>query len=197
MARPKTFDREQALESAMNLFWAKGYEATSVQDLLDAMGINRGSMYTTFGGKRALFLAALERYCARLRGDTATGDSAGATNAGPLAEIRETFRSRIGAGPDPRWGCFLCNTIVELAPHDEEVADRAESALRRLEAGYLKLLIRAAGQLPENARPPALASFLTNAYLGLQVRVKTEPDSEAMGGMIETALSILDHRPVS
>ena len=62
MARPKAFDEEVVLDRAVEVFWAKGYEATSIQDLVDAMGIQRGSLYATFGGKHQLFLTALDRY---------------------------------------------------------------------------------------------------------------------------------------
>ena len=62
MARPKQFDRDEALERAMAVFWRRGYEGTSVRDLVEHMGINRGSLYDTFGDKRTLFLAAVDRY---------------------------------------------------------------------------------------------------------------------------------------
>ena len=86
LGRPKEFDRKEALESAMEVFWAKGFEGTSVCDLLDGMGINRGSMYDTFGDKRALFLAAIDHYRQEVAGQLVEGLFAPGS---PLENIRK------------------------------------------------------------------------------------------------------------
>jgi TetR/AcrR family transcriptional repressor of nem operon len=90
MARPKEFDPDQALDRAVELFWRKGYEATSIQDLVEALGINRSSLYGTFGDKHALYLAAIDRYCEDVVAPrVAELDQA----ASPRAAIRQLFLS--------------------------------------------------------------------------------------------------------
>ena len=98
MARPKEFNREEVLDRAIATFWCRGYEATSVQDLLDEMGINRGSLYDTFGDKHTLFLAAIDRYYDRaLAGTVASLEAPGPARSGRRACTRATAR---GSG---RW----------------------------------------------------------------------------------------------
>ena len=127
IGRPKEFDEADVLQQAMEVFWAHGYEATSVQDLLDAMGINRASMYDTFGDKHALFMAAFEHYGRTVtRGVEEVLDGPGS----PLANIRKVLTRMAGdvVGGRSR-GCLACNTAVELAPHDSEVAGAVGSSV--------------------------------------------------------------------
>jgi len=114
----KQFDSDDALMRAMEAFWGRGYEATSMQDLVSCMGINRGSLYATFGDKRALFLAALRRYDAHYRQDWL---SALRQANGPKATILAAFDDAVEAalGRKGRRGCFLVNTALELSPHDK------------------------------------------------------------------------------
>ena len=111
MARHKQFDREEALDRAMRLFWAKGYEASSISDLLGVMGLNRASLYDTFGDKRALFLAALERYVREVN----RANLAILQSDGPAADaLRGYFSTLVALSSDEgRLGCMLANTAVE------------------------------------------------------------------------------------
>lgn len=192
MTRIKEFEPEQALESAMELFWCRGYEATSVRDLLDEMGIGRGSMYDTFGDKRTLFLAALDRFeeTRVSQANEILGGSASAREG-----IRRLFETTVEGlvAYEPRRGCLLANTAVELAPHDEEVAERISRYVGRTEAAFEKALVRgrARGEIPADKDPKALARFLVNTLHGVRVLARAGVDRAVLDDSVRTALEVL------
>lgn len=116
MARPRSFEIDEALDSAIEVFWDHGYEATSMKDLMEAMGIQKGSIYKAWKDKRALFLAALRRYLdhgyERLRG-LAAGE--------PQEAFQTLFAHFTSNCSRSKRGCFAMNTAVELGPHDPRV----------------------------------------------------------------------------
>ena len=195
MPRAKEFEPEAALQSAMELFWSRGYEATSVRDLLGGMGIGRGSFYDTFGDKRTLFLAALDRF---ERTRTAWVLEALEGSESPLETIRYVFERSVDnlVGFEPRRGCLLANSAVELAPHDPEVAERISRYLRRTEDAFEKALGRArsAGDLPEHKDPRALARFLVSNLHGLRVLARAGAARETLEDTVRVTLGALDHR---
>ena len=193
MSRPKEFDPEQALDRAMELFWHKGYEATSIEDLVTHMDINRGSLYETFGDKQKLFLACMDRYCNGM----AASRLSMLDQPGPaLDTIRRFIRGKLQmALADPtRKGCLIANTAMELAPHDKEIGERVASALGGLEEAYYKVLIRAKkhGELRKDHDPRALARYLTTIMQGMIVMYKAGTPAEALRDIVETGLSVLD-----
>lgn len=192
MPRAKEFDPERALEQAMELFWQKGYEATSVQDLVDRMGINRFSLYDTFGSKHALFLKALDRYRDRVVGAALRGLEGPAAG---LSVIRDYFDSTIEFGSSKRgWmGCLMTNCAAELVPHDDEAAVKVQAHLRRLENAFYRQLrvARAAGDLKTGASPRDLARFLAGAVQGLGVMCRASVGKRALKSYVETTLSVL------
>src|ERR1700680_977386 len=111
MAGVKQFDRNEVLDRAMAVFWQNGYQATSIQDLVDATGVNRGSLYTTFGDKCGLFLAVLDHYAERI----ARPLMAGLDDPDPRRAIERMFESIIRRNSDPAWprGCLDPNTSLE------------------------------------------------------------------------------------
>src|SRR5713226_9548064 len=128
MARPKAFDRTEMLDKAMELFWCRGYEATSIHDLLEYLGINRQSLYDTFGDKHTLFLEALQRYEKRGKASmVATLEGVGSGKEAIERVFRNTIQSYAQARP--RCGCFVVNSTIELAPHDPEVAQCVTESL--------------------------------------------------------------------
>ena len=193
MARTKEFDPDGALEKATELFWLRGYEATSVRDLLHGMGIGRGSLYDTFGDKRALFLAALDRYCethaARtaevLRGPGSAKDA-----------VRKVFEAAVDglSGDELRRGCLLANTAVELAPHDPEVAERVSRSLRRTEEAFRAALIQTqtSGEIPTRHDPRVLARFLLNNLQGMRVLARAGADRTTLEDAARVALEALE-----
>jgi TetR/AcrR family transcriptional regulator, transcriptional repressor for nem operon len=192
MVRTKEFDREAVLDKAMRVFWRQGYEATSLRDLLAAMGIGRQSMYDTFGDKHALFLAALDRYAATV----------GQPLFAPLREpgpvkpaFRHVFTEVVDGSLDAVCpGCLMVNATAELAPVDRDVACRAEANLWGAEELFRRALERGqeAGEIDRRHDPRALALYLYNALQGLRVTAKATPDRRVLEQIVDVTLSVLD-----
>ncbi|CAA9399330.1 MAG: Transcriptional regulator, AcrR family [uncultured Rubrobacteraceae bacterium] len=189
MARTKEFEPERVLERAMELFWRRGYEATSLRELLEAMGIGQGSFYGTFGDKHALFLAALDRYR-----EAAEADAVATLEDGsPKEAIRAVFGGMVDvlAGQEePRRGCFLANSAVELAPHDAEVGVRISRYVRRLEDTFERTIRRgqATDEIDARRDPRTLARSLVNNSLGLRVLARTGTDRRTLQDAADAAL---------
>jgi TetR/AcrR family transcriptional regulator, transcriptional repressor for nem operon len=188
--RTKEFEPGEALDAAMQLFWRNGYAATSIRDLLDGMGIGYGSLYNTFGDKHALFLACLDRF-QELRTswiDEVLEDS-------DLSGIEEVFRRTVDGlvSFEPRRGCLLANTAVELGPHDAEVAAKISRYVRHTEAVFERAVIRAqeAGEIPVDRDARALARFLVNALHGLRVLARVGTDRAVLEDAVRVALDVL------
>ena len=191
IGRPKQFDRHEAVERAMEVFWTYGYEATSVQDLLDAMGINRGSMYDTFGDKHALFTAAIEQY-----GRTVTSNLERMLEGpgSPLGNIRKVLRRMADPAGDAKCrGCLATNSVMELAPHDPQVVEAVKALLRRVEKAFQHALERAVevGELDADADTQALARFLACTLQGLVVIGKASASRAAVKDVVNVTLSAL------
>ncbi len=194
MARTKEFRPEAALDAAMQLFWLKGYGATSMRDLLDGMGIGRGSFYDTFGDKHALFLAALDRF-----EEARTGWIGETLEGSGLDGIEEVFRRSVDGlvGSEPRRGCLLANSAVELAPHDPEVADRISRYVRRTEEAFAGALVRAqgAGEILARSDPKVLARFLVSNLHGMRVLARAGTDRRTLEDAARVALEALRQTP--
>ena len=193
MSRPKEFNPDDAIEKAMQVFWHKGYEATSMEDLLTAMDLNRGSLYDTFGDKRQLFLKVIDRYCTTFVGSKfSLLDQPGPA----LPTLRRFIQGMIeGALADPqRRGCLIANTVMELAPHENEIAGTLRHALKMVEDTFFRVLARAKqqGELNSQKDPRTLARFLTTMMQGTIVMIKAGASAEVINQTAETALSILD-----
>lgn len=189
MARTKEFDPEEALEAAMELFWRRGYEATSMRSLLEGMGVGRGSFYDTYGDKRALFLAALDRF---EKNRTTWALEVLETSPSPVAGIEEVFGRTLESlvGYEPRRGCLLANSAVELAPHDPEVAAHISGYVRRLEGAFEDALERARkmGEIPKGSNPKALARFLVTSLHGLRVMARAGAERETLEDAVGVTL---------
>jgi TetR/AcrR family transcriptional repressor of nem operon len=193
MARTKEFDPDEVLERALDLFWRKGYEATSMADLVEHLGIGRASMYATFGTKRELYLKALERYVAT-RGPVAIREL---SQPGPVLPAVRNLVRRYAAeagGDEGRRGCMVANAAVELVPHDRAVARRVEANWDTLEAALRSALTRAQaqGELGEAKDPAALASFLLVILQGIRVVGKAEPLPSRLHDAAEQTLALLE-----
>lgn len=193
MARPREFERDVVLDRAMQVFWARGYEATSIQHLVARMGIQRGSLYETFGDKRALFFAAIEHYdrvvTAKLL--AALDDPRSGKDA-----IRRFFRLKVEAAMEPRRprGCLVTNSAAELASRDRGTATRVGTALAKIEAAFHRAVVRAqkAGEIDRTRNPRALARFLTSSAQGLSVMAKASPDRAVLQDIVKVILATLE-----
>lgn len=193
MARPREFDREEALDVALELFWLRGYRGASLDDLVGAMGIGKSSLYDTFGSKHALFLAALGRYgdtvSARLIAGLEGPGAARQRIATAFAEVVERAATR-----GDRRGSFIGNCAVELAPHDGEAAARVREGLSRREAAFHRAVVQgqAAGEIPIQKDALAVARYLNASIEGLHVIAKANPDRTALRDIVGVVLSALD-----
>jgi TetR/AcrR family transcriptional repressor of nem operon len=192
MTRPKEFDPDQALDKAMEVFWRKGYEATSIEDLVTRMGINRGSLYETYGDKQQLFLAAMDRYCNGMAAERLKL----LEQPGPALDtiknfVRDMVRMALATR---RKGCLIANTAMELASHEKAIGDRVICALGDVEEAFFKALQRAKanGELRKDQNPRALARYLTTMLQGVIVMYKAGTSTEALRDAVETALSVLN-----
>ncbi|WP_230196969.1 TetR/AcrR family transcriptional regulator [Streptomyces coriariae] len=194
MARTKEFDPDAALQSALELFWRRGYEATSMADLVEHLGIGRASLYATFGNKHDLYLKALDRY----------GDKHQPllldelSQPGPaLPAVRAVVRRFAAEATDEAsraYGCLVTNTAAELAPHDVAAARRVERSWEHLETLLESALVRARaqGELPAGRDPRGLARMLLVLLQGLRVVGKASPDPARVRDAAEQALTLLD-----
>jgi TetR/AcrR family transcriptional repressor of nem operon len=193
MARPREFDPEQALERALNVFWAKGYEATSLDDLCEATHLGRSSLYAAFGDKRSFYLRALERYENGAVGRiSAAVGSARSPRAGIAAFIDRIIEDVV-AGPGRR-GCFIGNCAAELARTDGKTAARVGQSLSRVEATFRAALeqAREKGEIARDADVESLARFLTAGIQGLRLVGKANPERAALRAIARVMLSCLD-----
>lgn len=196
MGRPRSFDPEEALERATELFWSEGYRGVSVADLIEELGICRSSLYAAFGGKRALFERALDRYGELLEREVLA----------PLADRRMPARRRIervfrrAADRHARggWrGCLLARSALTLGGEDERVAERARRFTRRLDAAFRRALedLRAEGTLAPQVDAAALARVLTHVFQGVGLSGALRRDARALRAIARDALVVLDAAP--
>lgn len=195
MPRPREFDQTQALEDAMQVFWAKGYDATSLCDLLESMGISRSSLYEAFGSKHELFLATLDHYNRTVAAKC--GPAMIEKAESPKAGIANIFHGVIEALLDPtgeRRGCFIANCAIEVAPHDPAAAKRVCCGLDHMESTFLRAVEdgQNSGEIPRTRDARALARYLTSSLNGLVVTGKANPDRQALSDVVRIALSALD-----
>jgi len=191
VARPKEFDIDQVLDRATELFWTKGYEETSMRELEEGLGVGRQSLYSTFGDKRDLFLASLDRYAAIQRARLA-----------PLLEpdagldgIRRFFREmvKLTTNGEPRRSCMMLNSVVEFGRADADVTRRYEANQQQVAAAFHHALGVAVkkGELPANIDQGALALFLVSQMYGLVVLSRGGAPAATLERVVATALSAL------
>ena len=193
MSRPREFDVDIALERVVDVLWSKGYEATSLDDLCEATGLSRSSLYATFGSKRNLLLQSVNRYVDR------RSPSIRAILEQPLpvrdafAALLKQFIDQIVAGSGRR-GCFLGNCAAELPRSDRAALMQVRQGLARTEAIFRDALSRARerGELQANSDVAALARFLTAGIQGLRLIGKVNPDRAVLEDISSTMLRCLE-----
>lgn len=189
--RPQIFDEQEVLNKATALFWSRGYEATSMEDLLGAMGMGKSSFYNAFGSKRELYEKLIEcsvnEAIVQLRKELETSDQ-------PIERIRDFFRS-IATSPLAlhQKGCFMGNTLVELTNIDKGLKMKAAKKLEQLEQLFLKHIRIASqtGELRSRTDPVTLARYLLTLWNGLNITRRMYPDPEQLRPLIELQLELL------
>ena len=197
MARPVEFDRSKAVNKALVLFWRKGYQASSLADLLAAMGIGRSSFYAAFTDKRSLFLECLDLFAAR----TVELIQRARADMGPVDALQHFFErnfigapgSGTGASKSRHWGCMLVNTVIEMAGVDDELAQRASRHLVALQRIFQDCL-QEAGVQAGHAEELAAMLMLVNEGIRVSSRRRL-PDAQCLRpitttfGLIRTAVA--------
>jgi TetR/AcrR family transcriptional repressor of nem operon len=193
MARPREFDETTALEAAMACFWRRGYEATSMRDLTRSMGISSPSLYNSFGDKRALFVAALERYLDHSPRERIKRLEASLPPKKAIHRFIEEIIER-SLNDGERRGCFLINSALEVAPHDPELGALIADRLGEIEA-FFRRSIKAA-QTERTVRLDVVAKdvarLLLGVLLGIRVLARAKPERALLEGVARPALALLD-----
>lgn len=192
VGRPRNFDELEVLERAMNLFWLRGYEPVGLQELLTHMGISRQSLYDTFGSKRQLFIRAIEHYRSTQL-SSALGLLEG--DGPPIESVKAVVRFFQALAMDASCrGCLVANALVELGPHDKEIAQLLGETLEMLRGSIEQALERAQqqGELSSAKEPLELSRALTNALLGMAVTGKLRLGKAALQDVYAGTLSMLD-----
>jgi TetR/AcrR family transcriptional repressor of nem operon len=193
MARHKEFDRDEALNKAMEVFWSRGYGAASIQDLVKHMGINRQSLHDTFGDKHALYLQALDRY---REVETRKLFELLERDGSVKRALRQLFTGVVeGALCDgERRGCFMGNAMSELAGRCKATAVRTCSNMAAMEDALYRALLRGKkeGDLPGVRDPRAVARFLYSSLQGLVLMAKATRDRQTLEDVVKVTLSVLD-----
>lgn len=193
MARSKEFDPDAALQAALELFWERGYEATSMADLVEHLGVARASLYATFGNKHDLYLTALKRYVETRAPDPIELLSQPGPALPAVRALVELYAEE-SIADERRRGCLIVNAAAELMPQDTAVTRFVEAKWAALEAALTSALIRARaqGELGPDADPAALARFLLVVLQGLRITAKGSPDPGRLRDAAAQALRLLD-----
>ncbi len=188
IARPKAFDREKAQLLALRLFWRKGYAATSIEDIVEALHLSRSSLYDTFGDKRTLFLNALRLYSksvlSRVERTLQEAPSA-------LAGIRTIFdEMTTGVGTESgTMGCFMVNSVAELVPYDPDVSEIAAAYTNNFQRLLIESLSQGAPSTKQS--PEQLAAYVFNVIQGMRILIKSGATREQIEAISAITLNSL------
>lgn len=192
MARTKSFDPEAAVDKAMEVFWAKGYANTTPQNLVDAIGIGRGSLYNAFHGKHELYERALHRYYER---ETVQLIQV-LDGLGPARDrLRAALTLVLEAARDDRErrGCMVTNAAIEFADRDDTVNHLVRRTFDRQAAAFRSTIEEGqrAGEIDPELDASAAASFLLTTTNGIRVLAKADPSPGRLAGLVDTVMRVL------
>jgi AcrR family transcriptional regulator len=191
--RPREFEIDAALDKAILVFSERGYHGTSISDLKESMGLAAGSLYKAFKDKKAIFLAAFDRY-KQVRNGVLDGELALGTDGRDKVFRMLRVYADASLGEAGRRGCLVVGTAVELAAYDAEAAERVHRSMSRTEA-QLEALIREGqddGSIAADTDPHAIARLLLSLAYGLRVLGKTGPTREQAYSVVDAAMTLLD-----
>ena len=189
MSRTKSFDREVVLENAMELFWEKGFHGTSMQDLVDHLGINRASLYDTYGDKYNLFLETLSHY-RKVQSHRLNNLLNDQKNI--LHFLEDFLVNTLEDGKcDPK-GCYVVNSTIEMAPHDEQINKMVMGNMLSFEQKFQAFfeIAQRSGSIDSQHSPKNLARYLYNTMVGLRVISRTVHDPEVLREIVNTSLMV-------
>jgi len=200
MGRHREFDTDAVLDAAVDVFWRRGFEATSIDHLEAATGLRRQSLYGAFGDKERLFLAALRRYHERIGGQALEAMRDPDPRRG-VARLFEVIAERM-IDPGQPGGCFVADSALETRARSEAIRELVAASIGAMEAAIHEACLRGQqlGQLPPDRDTRALARFLTGTAQGMAVMARVHQDPAVVREMAKLALSAWDHpggRPVT
>lgn len=192
MARTKEFNEDQVLDKAIEIFWHKGYNGTSAQDLVTHLGLSRSSLYDTFGDKQKLFVKALKRY--QQQGQNYVIELLEKSENIKVA-LTEIFKQAIIESLEDRItkGCFMVNSAVELAMHDPEIASIVHENQKVMEEVFYKAVKKGqeSGQISTKLEARSLARFIFNNYSGIRVLARAgEKDKKVYDDILKAMFSL-------
>ncbi len=192
MARPREFDEEAVLDAAVQCFWSRGYEATSVRDLIGKTGITGASLYNAFGDKRALYQKALDHYVEGSISERIRRCEALA----PYDAIAGFFTEILTRSLNDREhkGCMLVNAALDVAAHDPGFREIVGAVLVRVEAFFLRCVEagQASGTITKSQPAEDLARHLLGVLMGVRVLARVRPERALLEGVVRAALALLD-----
>ena len=192
MARPREFDYDDVLNAAMQAFWARGYEATSVHDLMSATGLQKGSLYKAFGDKHSLFLKALEAYLEKTADDhMAVLDPSLSPRQALETYLHEGIRMLSGEDGG-QGGCFAINSVVELAPHDPQVRDLLMEHYAKKREVFVELIGRGQtlGEIRKDRSAEDLASTFLTLLFGMVLSLRGGVPTEQAHTIADTVVEL-------
>jgi len=192
MSRPQEFNTQVVVGKATQVFWSKGYKGTSLRDLLDAMGIGKGSFYAAFGSKRELFLNALKRYGEKHAMVCEVSDIL--TSLPTRDAIEKVFERVIDRAVDDKRCCMFGKTALEFWQSDPEIADKVAEGVFQVKEAFREVVVRGQkeGNIKAEHDPESIAHFLTGIFYGLQVTGSAIPDRKALLEIVSNTLTVLD-----
>jgi len=192
MARPREFDEEAVLDAAVQCFWSRGYEATSVRDLIENTGLTGASLYNAFGDKRALYQKALDHYVEGSIADRIRRCQ-GLTPRDALSAFFDEILKRSLSDPQHK-GCMLVNAALDVAPHDPAFQEVVANVLVGIEQFFRNCIEegQADGSITRAQSAENLARHLLGMLMGVRVLARVRPESTLLEGAVASVLAILD-----
>ena len=197
MGRPRGFDEEVVLTAARDAFWASGFAGTSVDDLVAATGLGKGSLYGAFGTKRDVYLRVFDEYCSRASRNVTEALHGPADSAMERLSAYLRRAAALTARDTDRRGCFLANGTAELSATDPAVVERAARAVSEMEAQLVRTLrqARRQGELTTVASVPGLARTVLAAVRGMEALGKAGATPQTLRDIAETTIALLRINP--
>lgn len=193
MARTREFVTDDVIQKALSLFWDKGYNGVSTQTLIEEFGISKSSMYGAFGDKKSLFVEALNQYRNQVSKPLIELLDNCTEVKKTLRRILNTQIKQILEDKDYK-GCFMVNTVIELVPHDVDIAKIVKKNRNEVETAFARAIKKAIknGEISRNKNPESISRFLFSTMNGIYVDAKYFKDKKIFDDVVKTALSVLD-----
>ena len=193
VGRPREFDIDFALDAAMQTFWRKGYEATSMADLMAATGLHKGSIYGTFGDKHSLFIQALKRYLWEMNRTEIEALKNAETPLDGLRRVGHAMIDLVDDDSDVPKGCMAVNAIVEMAPDDEEVKAIMEEHVQGMRDSIVEAITAAqeAGQIAKDRPAELVAGMIMTFVSGLSTTMKGYISTEEAHQLLDAQMEAI------